>query len=231
MHQAGAHLVSPTAYSPNTMDCTHDLRNSSFLLVDDHTLFRTGLKLVLQDCIGLTKIHEAGSIMEALEKHAGQRFDLILLDVQLPGLNGLDGAKVLVEHFPDARILVVSGSSEQAGIQAARVPGVSGFVAKSAHPSEIEAAIRNCLNGVRHFPEQPTQLAGADGKSSLTPRQRDVLDQLALGHSNKLIARELGVAENTVRVHVAAILDYLGVDNRLEAVLEAQRLGLVRSPS
>jgi DNA-binding NarL/FixJ family response regulator len=213
------------------MNSTQNLRNSSFLLVDDHTLFRTGLRLVLQDCLGLTQIHEAGAIMDAVDKYTGQRFDLILLDVQLPGLNGLDGAKVLMEHFPDARILVVSGSSEQAGMQAARVPGVSGFVAKSAAPADIEAAIHNCLNGIRHFPDNTPAPGAGDGRSGLTPRQRDVLDQLALGRSNKLIARHLGVAENTVRVHVAAILDYLGVDNRLEAVLEAQRLGLVRSPA
>ncbi len=201
------------------------------LLIDDHTLFRTGLRLLLADSPSVAEIMEAGAVMEAVQAHGGKDVDILLLDIQMPGLNGIEGVKVLRRHFAAARILIVSGTSGLEIIPAEVRKEIAGFLPKSADAREIEEAIASCLAGGTHFshgdaaaPPSPAYEA-----STLTPRQLEVLHQLNLGRSNKVIAHHLGLSENTVRVHVAAILDHLGVVSRVEAILEAQRRGLVQT--
>jgi DNA-binding NarL/FixJ family response regulator len=217
--------------------------NAHLLLIDDHTLFRTGLRLVLADSPSVASIIEAGSVMGAVEAHRGATVDIILLDIQMPGLNGIEGVKVLRRHFPAACILIVSGTSELETIPPAVRREIAGFLPKSADSVQIEDAIASCLRGGTYFSPglasdsqgNPVDTANrmANGiayqASSLTPRQLEVLAQLSQGRSNKTIAHHLGLSENTVRVHVAAILDHLGVVSRVEAVLEAQRRGLVQT--
>jgi DNA-binding NarL/FixJ family response regulator len=166
--------------------------------------------------------------MDAVQRHGGARVDLILLDIQLPGLNGLDGVSVLRSYFPAAPILIVSGNEDSYLARAATTPGVLGFLSKSASVEQIEAAIASCLKGERCFPQQaPT--AGQPRRNALTPRQLEVLSHLCQGCSNKIIAQTMQLSENTVRVHIAAIFAYLDVGTRTAAVLQAQREGLVRS--
>lgn len=203
------------------------MQHYRLLLIDDHTLFRTGLRLLLGDTLPTSDILEAGSVMEAVEQHGRTAIDLILLDLQLPGLSGLEGTQVLHRHFPAARIIVVSGTTEAWTPEMATRYGVSGFLSKSATPEQIEASIAQCLQAPP--PSATPRAAGRPGSPGpLTPRQLEVLHHLGLGRSNKVIARHLGLAENTVRVHVAAILAHLNVASRIEAVLEAQRRGLLR---
>lgn len=212
------------------------------LLIDDHTLFRTGLKLLLADSPSVDTIIEAGSVMEAVAQHGEKPVDIVLLDIQMPGLNGIEGVKVLKRHFPVARFLIVSGTSGLDAIPAEARKDIAGFLPKSADAREIEDAIACCLAGGTHFATESNGgcldgLNGLNGApqaasyapSQLTPRQLEVLGQLNLGRSNKVIAYHLGLSENTVRVHVAAILDHLGVVSRVEAILEAQRRGLVQA--
>lgn len=203
------------------------MQHYRLLLIDDHTLFRTGLRLLLGDTLPTSDILEAGSVMEAVEQHGRTAIDLILLDLQLPGLSGLEGTQVLHRHFPAARIIVVSGTTEAWTPEMATRYGVSGFLSKSATPEQIEASIAQCLQAPPPIATPcTTDRPGSPGP--LTPRQLEVLHHLGLGRSNKVIARHLGLAENTVRVHVAAILAHLNVASRIEAVLEAQRRGLLR---
>ena len=203
------------------------MQHYRLLLIDDHTLFRTGLRLLLGDTLPTSDILEAGSVMEAVERHGRTAIDLILLDLQLPGLSGLEGTQVLHRHFPAARIIVVSGTTEAWTPEMATRYGVSGFLSKSATPEQIEASIAQCLQAPP--PSATPRAASRPGSPGpLTPRQLEVLHHLGLGRSNKVIARHLGLAENTVRVHVAAILAHLNVASRIEAVLEAQRRGLLR---
>ncbi len=236
-----------------TVPLTAPMLNARLLLIDDHTLFRTGLRLVLADSPSVAGIIEAGSVMGAVQDHRGAAVDIILLDIQMPGLNGLEGVKVLRRHFPAARILIVSGTSGLDAIPDAARKEIAGFLPKSADSVQIEQAIARVLGGETYFGPDldalPDSAGTADGASrnpggaggagsagggayqasSLTPRQLEVLEQLSLGRSNKIIAHHLGLSENTVRVHVAAILDHLGVVSRVEAVLEAQRRGLVQN--
>lgn len=196
--------------------------SARLLLIDDHALFRTGLRLVLENNVKVGDILEAGTVMDAIHQFGSTPVDIILLDIQLPGLNGLDGVNVLQRYFQSARIIILSASPEQA----ASTPGIAGVLTKSASVEQIDQALERCLRGEAMADAAPAKAAGRG--SQLTPRQLEVLSELCLGRSNKAIANSLGLSENTVRVHVAAILEQFGVYSRTEAVLEAQRRGLVQ---
>lgn len=197
------------------------------LLVDDHTLFRTGLRLIVQDHPSVGTITEAGSIAEACALDAAET-DLVLLDIQLPGMSGLDGLGPLRRACPKARIVLVSASVAPDAVHEARARGAEGFLFKSASAEDILNAITSVLAGQPCFPLQGSHHSSVRGPGtpSLTARQLEVLALLCTGRPNKVIARDLGLSENTVRVHVAAIFAQLGVNSRSAALLAAQRLGL-----
>lgn len=199
------------------------------LLVDDHTLFRTGLRLIVQDHPDVGAIAEAGSVAEACAL-APCAVDLVLLDIQMPGMNGLDGLRPLRDAFPQARVVLVSASVAPDAVREARTRGADGFLPKSASGADILDAITLALSGKPCFPAASTPVPPPAGHPApaLTTRQSDVLRLLCTGKPNKVIARELGLSENTVRVHVAAVFSQLGVNSRSAALLAAQRLGLVQ---
>jgi len=200
------------------------------MLIDDHALFRTSLRMVLAANAAVGEIIEAGSLVEALAYKAAQ-VDVVLLDIQLPGLNGLDGITVLKSRLAKTPIIMLSAQADAATIHHAKLRGAAGFVSKAATAEEVFYAIAEILAGKTWFSSgfPPNDVVPEDAISKpLTARQLEVLGQLCRGLSNKLIARELGMTENTVRVHVAAILAYLNAANRSQAILTAQRLGMVR---
>ena len=197
---------------------------ATLLLIDDHTLFRAGLKAMLANHAGIGVMLEAESVESALA-HAGTPVDLMLLDVQMPGLSGLDGVTLLRKRFADTPVLIVSGSCDSHAVNTARARGASGFVEKSASAADVFTAIDKVLSGFTAFPGRAAPSLGGD--KSLTPRQLEVLVFLCKGYSIKLIARQLDLAENTVRIHVSAILNYLDVVSRAEAVALAHQRGIV----
>ena len=207
--------------------------NEKVLLIDDHTLFRTGLRLIVQDHPSVGSIAEAGSVAEACALQMADA-DLVLLDIQLPGMSGLDGLRLIRQTCPKARIVLVSASVAPDAVQEARARGSDGFLPKSASGEDILDAITCALAGLPCFPAgsgQAQATARGAGASALTARQLDVLTLLCAGKPNKVIARDLGLSENTARVHVAAIFGQLGVNSRSAALLAAQRMGLVSTPS
>ena len=201
------------------------------LLVDDHNLFRTGLRLIVQDHPRVGTIAEAGSIAEACALQLADA-DLVLLDIQLPGMSGLDGLRLLRQACPRARIVLVSASAAPDAVHEARARGADGFLPKSASAEDILDAITCALAGQPCFPPNSGNSATTHGPDtpSLTARQLDVLSLLCTGKPNKVIARDLGLSENTVRVHVAAILRALNVDNRVDAARAAITRGLINAP-
>ena len=207
------------------------MTNSSILLIDDHAMFRTGLRMVIDSDIHDVDVFEAGAISEALHD-VPTIPDVILLDIHMPGLNGLEGIALIKRKWPDSNVLILSSQDDPETVSLVRSKGVSGFVSKANSASNIIEAINTALNRQNSSVQKPDHVDNLSLSESiiqqhLTPRQFEVLDLLSRGMSNKLIARKMDLSENTVRVHVQAILAFLGVSSRTEAMVAARRLGLV----
>lgn len=195
------------------------------LIVDDHALFAHGVALLVQHRLGLdsTVVASVAAALQALQ--AAPPIDAALLDLQLPGLSGLEGVAQLLRAQPRLAIVVCSSHAGEATRQAALARGARAFVGKAEPPEVLLSALRRAL---AQAPAIGTGAgAGTGTATALTARQREVLWLVAEGKSNKVIGRQLDMSENTVRNHVAAILDRLGVDSRLEAATAARRLGLI----
>lgn len=204
---------------------------ANVLVADDHALIRSGLAQLLQQLDEDVQVFEAATALEALEiAHRHPELDVLLLDLRLPDADGLSALRRCVSELPLLPVIVLSASELPSDAQHALDEGAMGYIPKSADPEVTLAAIRQVLAGDIYVPELLSRHAASsadDGVASLTPRQRAVLVRLAAGRPNKSIARELGMAEATVKVHVTAILKALGASNRTEAAQLAHRLGLV----
>ena len=214
----------------------------NILLIDDHPLLRGGLRYLLRGFDANVEIDEAGNAEEALERVAASRYDLLLLDLKLPGLSGMEALAALRAAAPDTPLVVLSAEEDPRAIRAAIEAGAMGFIPKSAAPEALIEALRTVLADNVYLPPAalcaargetaPTRAARSEARSRppprLTPRQMDVLRGVIMGKSNKLIARELEVSEGTVKAHLSAVFLILGAHNRTEAVYAAARLGLAR---
>jgi len=209
------------------------------LIVDDHTLFRESLTLLLKEHLPEVRLIEASTGTDALQAVAlYEDFDLILLDLLLPGQGGLELLPQLREAVPTTPVMVLSGTEDQTAAMAALDRGAVGYVHKSAGSQEMRNALDLVLQGEVYAPlamlaTQESALSPAPSASAapipcgVTPRQLDVLRLLAQGLPNKSIARALDLSEATVKLHVSAILRALGTRNRTEAVLKATQQGLI----
>jgi len=191
------------------------------LLIDDHAMFRTGLRMVLAAAIENVEIVEASTMDRAIHSALG-KIDVVLLDIQLPGLSGVEGIALLKRKWLHTPILMLSAHDQPAMVQEALARGAAGFVSKAESAEKIVAAIAAVLGGV-----MSEQSAARLPLRHLTPRQCEVLDLLHQGLSNKLIARQLALSNNTVRRHVQDILEFFAVVSRAEAVCAARQQGLV----
>ncbi len=207
------------------------------LLIDDHPLFRAGIATILKALAEQVQLLETSSCEEALELISEQDgFDLLLLDLNLPGIDGLAGLQKLRNGTPSTPIVVLSASEDRNKIKEAIAQGAKGYIPKSANSEVIISALRLVFSGGIYLPmavfdDDRTNIASekiVNGKGErLTKRQYDVLVLLVKGKTNKAIAMALSMAENTVRVHVAAILKFLSVNNRTEAAYAAKQQGLL----
>ena len=204
------------------------------LLVDDHELAREGLKSVLPALGVAIELDEAGTCAQALERASQRTYDLVLLDLGLPDGSGMEALRVLREKHPEMPLVVVSGTYDTKIVFEAIEAGAMGFIPKSATRKVLVGALQLVLAGGVYLPPAVLETPVRTGKPlpapspspslGLTPRQLDVLRWLIQGKPNKVIARELGVAESTVKVHCQAIFTALGVSNRTEAVCVAAQL-------
>ena len=205
------------------------------LMVDDHPLFIEGMRGVLQRLDNSAIIVTSGSCEEALTlTNNNDDLDLVLLDLSLPGMSGLDGMKKLRHQLPASPIVLLSASEDRNKVLRAIELGAKGYIPKSSPPSIIINALQLVLSGGVYLPMAVLDtINSSQAKTSNTQghthtlRQLEVLKLLAEGHSNKSIAEQFHMAENTVRVHVSAILRFLEVHNRTEAGLAASRMGLL----
>lgn len=215
---------------------------SRFLIVDDHPLMRGAVRSNLELLGDAVRTEQAGTLADALRLiGAGARFDLVMLDLNLPDTVATSGLEMLKNRFPGMPVLVVSAVSDSPTVDRCLAAGASGFLPKTASPERLAAAIRTIEAGGIYLPPElaPAQerswasrtmeragFGGDPRNLGLTDRQFDVLRLIQCGQPNKVIGRQLHLAEGTVKVHVSAVLRALGVRNRTQAVLAASRLGL-----
>lgn len=191
------------------------------LLVDDHAIFRHGLRALLSDTMPSAQVSEAGSLEAALTLDI-PGLSLALLDIRLPGIGGIDGIAMIRQRWPTSKVIILSGLDTPEAFLEAMASGAAAYIPKSESPERIIEGITKAFEDAEGLDVGPP-LSG-----QLTQRQREVLSLLSQGLSNKLIARHLGLSENTVRRHVQDILDHFHVESRSEAVFAAQRRGLAR---
>ncbi len=206
------------------------------LLVDDHAMFRQGLRYLLSDLDESLSFTEEASCAKALSLPTEYTPDLILLDLNLPDSKDLEALGLVRERFEDSCLVVVSGEEDPGMIRRTIDEGAAGFVPKSSSSDVLIAALRLVLAGGVYLPRislhamESTQAAESEPTPSpvhkLSRRQVEVLRLAIQGKSNKSIAREINVAEGTVKAHLSAAYRVIGVTNRTEAVYAAARFGI-----
>ncbi|MDO8317698.1 response regulator [Rhodoferax sp.] len=226
------------------------------LVVDDHTLFRRGLTALLARDPGLMVVGDAADAGQALRKAQELQPDVILLDNHLPGVNGVDALPSLLEAAPDACILMLTVSEDENDLAAALRGGASGYLLKTMEGDALTAAVHRAFQGdsiiapemmgkliaaykntnvkpepaTPAFSPSPTAKASTPTElamASLSPRELDILRGIARGASNKEIARDHGIVEATVKIHVQHVLRKLGVSSRVHAAVMATEQGLL----
>jgi DNA-binding NarL/FixJ family response regulator len=214
------------------------------LVADDHQLFRSGLSLLLSNIYDDVTVVEAVDIEAALARIESEApVDLVLLDVDMPGMEGMAGLPLILERVPETPVVIISAIENSEEVFRAIGMGARGYILKSSSEHVLQHAISLAMSGETYIPsgifmDSSGRFTGGGTESGwngdpgiplsrLTPRQRDVLTCLMDGSPNKEIARELGLLESTVKAHVKAILKKLGAANRTQASMIASRHGMM----
>lgn len=211
----------------------------SVLLVDDHTLFRSGIRSLLQRNPDFTIVGEASDGVEGIKRAKQLRPDVVLLDLNMPGMSGLETLQLLLQDCPDTAVIMLTVSEEAQDLTAALQAGARGYLIKNIDADYLVRAIRRAAAGESVLAEAMTtklvaQMQGGaaprpappSDMDRLTPREREILVCLARGESNKMIARTLDVAESTVKIHVQNILKKLNLASRVQAAVYAVEHGM-----
>jgi two-component system, NarL family, response regulator LiaR len=210
------------------------------MIVDDHAVVREGLRTFLQLQEGMEVVGEAADGEEAVERAVALAPDVILMDLVMPGLDGAGAMRRLRERAPASRVIVLTSFLDDERLMPAMQSGAAGYLLKDVEPTELARAVRGaCADEAVIAPAVAARLLrrlgegapAADEPLDLTRREREVLELIAAGYSNKRIALELGIAEKTVKTHVGHLLAKLGVADRTQAALLAVRRGLAAGPS
>lgn len=198
------------------------------LLIDDHFVVRSGLAASLALEEDMEVVAELDSGDRAVTAYAEHQPDVVIMDLQLPGLSGIEATQALISADPAARVLIFSTFARDEEIHRALRAGALGYLQKSASRPDLLAAIRAVAAGRQSLPPDiAARLSERDTRADITPRELEILTLVTQGNANKEIAASLGIAEDTVKQHVSRILQKLGVNDRAQATAEAIRLGLV----
>ncbi len=207
------------------------------LVADDHALFREGLSALLSSIPDIEVVGEAATGEQAISKAADLQPDVVLMDIQMPGINGIEGTRRIVRDSPHIAILIVTMFEDDDSVFAAMRAGARGYVLKGADQEEILKVIRAVAAGEAHFgPEIARRLMSffsvprpatvSEAFPDLTARECEVLDLIARGRSNQGIADELYLSPKTVRNHISNIFSKLQVADRAQAIIRAREVGL-----
>ncbi len=205
------------------------------VVADDHPVFRQGLRVLLED-LGVQVVAEAADGAGAVEAVLREQPDVVLMDLQMPGLSGIDATRQLLAADPDAKVLVLTMLADDDAVFAAIQAGALGYLLKGAGQEEIGRALSAVAAGEAVYgPEVARRLrsfftagSGVVAKPfpELSDREREVLDLMALGLSNAVVAQRMFLSDKTVRNYVTSIFAKLGVENRAEAIVRARSVGL-----
>ncbi len=202
------------------------------LLVDDHSLVRRGFRRMLEDEADMEVVGEAGNGEDSIKLAKELRPQVVVMDCALPGMNGLQATRQIIEDSPETAVLMLSMHTESTWVRQAIEAGAKGYMLKNAMDLELGAAIRKVAAGETAFDPQVEQRSVLKGERSaaLTQRELEVLQMIVDGKSNKEIAAVLDLSANTVAVHRANIMNSLGIHKTAELVVYAIRSGLVNVP-
>jgi DNA-binding NarL/FixJ family response regulator len=209
------------------------------LVADDHNLFRYGIKAMLANAEGFEVVGEAATGEEVVEKVAQTRPDIVLMDIQMPGINGIEATRRVLERDPSIGVVVVTMFEDDDSVFAAMRAGARGYVLKGADAQEVLKVVGAVAEGEAHFgPEiarrlmaffsAPKPAAPSEAFPELTAREAELLDLIARGLNNTEIAKRLYVSQKTVRNHVSNIFLKLQVADRAQAIVKAREAGLGR---
>jgi DNA-binding NarL/FixJ family response regulator len=201
----------------------------SVALVDDHRVVSRSLKAYLESFPDMTVVGVAASGEELLGHLDEWRPQVVVQDLLMPGgMNGVETTRRIVERAPGSRVIALTASIDEARMMGVLRAGATGYLRKDAEPETLLAAVRAVAAGRTYIDASlGRQLLTSAAANDLTPRERDVLRELALGHSNREIATALDIGEETVKTHVGHLLGKLGVENRAQAIVQALKCGLV----
>lgn len=204
------------------------------LIVDDHELVRAGMRRLLEENPHIASISEASSGEEALQLANTQAFELVLMDINLPGISGLEASDKLLLLAPDCRIIMVTGQLDGGHIRKLLNAGVRGYITKGSSAEEMDKAVQRVMSGEQYLsPDVAQQMAidsinGSDGNpfDKLTTRESEIINLLMAGHRNRQISTNLHISEKTVSTHRTRAFEKLGVKNTAELVRLAMRFDL-----
>jgi DNA-binding NarL/FixJ family response regulator len=204
------------------------------LLADDHKLVRAGIRSLIRDLNGIEVVGEANNGQQAVQLTAELKPDIVLMDIMMPEMNGLDATARVVARHPDVRVIILSMNSNEEHVLQALRSGASGYLLKNISPEELDVAIRTVAQGEKYLTPAVAKhvLAGlVDGQRGslerLTPRQREVLQLLAEGKTSKQIAKRLGISVRTAEEHRAELMKNLEIHDLAGLVRYAIRVGLI----
>ncbi len=207
------------------------------LLADDHQLVRAGLRLLLEGLSGVEVVAEASDGREALRLIEAHRPDVVLMDVVMPGMNGLEAAARVARDFPGVRVVMLSVNATEEYVLQALQAGAAGYLLKNISPAELEAAVRAVARGERYLAAAVSKHVidaylqrvgpGTTSLDRLTPRQREVLQLVAEGATTKEVGRKLGISAKTAEMHRGQLMDALGIRDVAGLVRYAIRMGVI----
>jgi DNA-binding NarL/FixJ family response regulator len=199
------------------------------ICVDDHPVFRKGITAIIASEAEMTLIAEGSSGEQAIKLFRQHEPDVVLMDLRLPGMSGIDAMIAIRGEFPEARIVILSTFEGDAEVQRALKAGARAYILKTMAPEEMVQTIRQVHSGKMHVPpEVATNLAGHYAEDALSVREVEVLQHVANGRKNRDIADQLCISEHTVKAHLKSILEKLGANDRTGAVAIGLRRGFIQ---
>jgi len=207
---------------------------TTVLICDDHRIVREGLRQFVAGVPGVDKVETAASGEEVLARYPHEHPDLVLMDVRMPGLGGLEATRRLVAQFPEAKVIMLTAADDRDQVAAAVSSGARGYLLKDVSHEELCAAVAHALDGIdlveptlRRALSSRDNVRTAPPQAQLTERELQVLTGMSQGKSNSAIGRELYLSEDTVKTHARRLFRKLGVNDRAQAVALGFRRGLV----